>query len=54
MEKSKSLFPKGFFTKIRKEISTKEALKDVVPVNFNNIDKKATSNIAKTDKRITY
>lgn len=42
--KKRSLFPKNFFIKERKEITSKEALKDVVPLNYNNIDKKTTSN----------
>lgn len=50
--KKRSLFPKNFFTKERKEITSKEALKDVVPLNYSNIDKKTTSNsIFKTIKK---
>ncbi len=30
----KSIFPKGFFSKARKEITLEEALKDVIPVEW--------------------
>ena len=42
MEKKKVTFPKGFFTKKRPEIKLKEALKDVVPVEW--VKKTSTSN----------
>ena len=35
MEK-KNVIPKGFFSTVRNIITTKEALKDVTPVNWNN------------------
>ena len=38
MEEKKNRFPKGFFKQPRPTISTKEALKDVIPMKwkFNN------------------
>lgn len=42
--KKRSLFPKNFFTKERKEATSKEALKDVVPLTYSIIDRKTTSN----------
>lgn len=36
MKKSKkNIIPEGFFSQPRKTISTKEALKDVIPVNWD-------------------
>ena len=43
--KEKNLFPKGFFQKDRKNISSKKALKDVVP--FEWIQKKNTNKYSK-------
>jgi len=40
LKNNKKLFPKNFFTKERKEMSSKEALKDVIPPAFNKINKK--------------
>ena len=43
--KKKSIFPKGFFSKERPEISLKESLKDVIPVEWEKkkkISKKGT------------
>ena len=34
--KKKSIFSKDFFTKPRPTISSKEALKDVIPINWND------------------
>lgn len=34
-QNKKNIIPKGFFSQPRKTISTKEALKDVIPVNWN-------------------
>ena len=33
----KNIIPKGFFSLPRKIISTKEALKDVIPVNWDDV-----------------
>lgn len=51
MEKRKVVFPKGFFTKKRTEVSLKDALKDVIPVEWVSKtsipnDKKKPSNDA--------
>lgn len=50
--KKRSLFPKDFFTKERREISSKEALKDVVPLTHSDIDKKTTSDSKLKTKNI--
>lgn len=34
--KKKEIIPKGFFSTVRNIITTKEALKDVNPVDWNN------------------
>ena len=34
MEKRKAVFPKGFFTKERPKVNLKDALKDIVPVEW--------------------
>lgn len=56
MENSKkSLFPKDFFIKERNEITSKEALKDVAPLNYSNREEKTTSNfISKEINKISY
>lgn len=38
-EKKKNIIPKNFFNVPRKIITSKEALKDVIPVNWNDISK---------------
>lgn len=40
--KKKPTFPKGFFTKPRPTISSKEALKDVIPVELEKKEEKAS------------
>jgi len=35
-EKKRPSFPKDFFSKSRPKISTKEALKDIVPINWSD------------------
>lgn len=42
MEKRKVVFPKGFFTKKRPETNLKDALKDVIPVEW--VPKMSTPN----------
>lgn len=49
MEKRKVVFPKGFFTQKRPEVNLKDALKDVIPIEWvpktsTRNDKKKTSN----------
>ena len=45
MKKSKkNIIPEGFFSQPRKTISTKEALKDVIPVNWNEVLKNRKDN----------
>ena len=57
MEKRKAVFPKGFFTKERPKVNLKDALKDIVPVEWiSNIstpnDKKLTQpTISECNKR---
>ena len=54
MNKKRTRFPKGFFTKIRPEENLKDALEDVIPVEWISItpnDKKATSNNIKITNR---
>lgn len=38
--KNKVKIPKGFFSIVRPTISTKEALKDVIPIEWSNKTKK--------------
>ena len=38
--KKKTFIPKGFFNASQKIITTKEALKDVIPIKWDNIKKK--------------
>lgn len=54
MDKKRTRFPKGFFTQIRPEENLKDALEDVIPVEWISItpnDKKATSNNIKITNR---
>lgn len=44
MEKKISKFPKGFFSESRNIISSDEALKDVVKINWENILKNRKNN----------
>lgn len=43
-EKKKKIIPKNFFSTIREVITTKEALKDVIPVDWNNALKERKEN----------
>lgn len=54
MEK-KNIIPKGFFSTVRNIITTKEALKDVTPVNWNNAlkDRKNAKEIVKICEKET-
>lgn len=53
-KKAKLMFPKGFFSQQRPTVSSKEALKDVIPIKWNNDivngNKKNIVNSAKTRK----
>lgn len=40
MKKEKIILPQNFFTKVRPTVSTKEALKDVIPVEWKLKEKK--------------
>ncbi|MBQ9071644.1 MAG: hypothetical protein IJY25_00605 [Bacilli bacterium] len=54
MEKKKRpTFPKGFFTKSRPTITTKEALKDVIPFEWskNVLNGKSKVKIVSLDKK---
>lgn len=42
-KKNISKFPEGFFTKNRKEISIKKALKDIIPVEWTKQKKEEKS-----------
>ena len=42
--KKKMVLPKGFFNVSRKIITTKEALKDVIPIKWDNIKKERKNN----------
>ncbi len=42
--KKKTFIPKGFFNASQKIITTKEALKDVIPIKWDNIKKKRKNN----------
>ena len=42
--KIKTIIPKGFFSKPQNIITTEEALKDVIPVNWVEVKKKRKSN----------
>lgn len=42
-DKKKPTFPKGFFTKPRPTTSSKEALKDVIPIDWEKPKEKKVS-----------
>ncbi len=42
--KKKTIIPKGFFDVSQKIITTKEALKDVVPIKWDDIKKERKNN----------
>jgi len=53
--KKKSVIPKGFFNAPRKIVTSNEALKDVIPVNWNQVLKSRKENknqIVKLVKKI--
>ena len=44
MNEKKTIIPKGFFSQTRRIITSKEALKDVVPVNWKEALKERKNN----------
>ena len=42
--KKKTIIPKGFFNVSQKIITTKEALKDVIPIKWDNVKKERKNN----------
>lgn len=54
MKKEQSKFPKGFFKKSRPTISTKETLKDVIPVEWNkNVLEGKKKTLVKSAKEVS-
>ncbi len=50
-KENKARFPKGFFNKERKTIPLKDALKDVIPVEWV---KKEKNSILNSEKKASY
>lgn len=43
-KKNKKIIPKGFFSQPRPTISSKEALKEIVPMNWDKVTKERKDN----------